>query len=387
MSLDTDVPQPTDITVVTALGAAPAPVAAQRPTSRLCVLDLLRFIAAMAVLGMHFIPNHLEIWGPDAATFRHVTPILRYGWLGVELFFFISGFVICMSSWGRTLPQFFISRVSRLMPAYLAAVVLTATVLTISPLGRPEPHLSHVVVNLSMMQYFVGVPAVDDVYWTLFVELKFYLLFAIVVRFGVTYRRVVLFCMLWMVATLFTLYQGGPLLTGIFEPRWAPLFIAGMTIYLIHRFGPNLLLWCMLAMSMAVELANLSARREITTGFASYPTAAALVLTLCALMVAVALGAFNWVRWRGLVTIGALTYPAYLLHHQIGLISIELLQGKMTPWLILAVVVAGVLLLSYLVYRLAERPLAKLIRNRLTSSFQLIRAADTPAKQPRPHIR
>ena len=54
-----------------------------------------------------------------------------------------------------------------------------------------------------MLQQFVNVPAVDDVYWTLFVELKFYILFATVVWFGLTYRRVVLFNVIWTVLYLF----------------------------------------------------------------------------------------------------------------------------------------------------------------------------------------
>ena len=77
-------------------------------------------------------------------------------------------------------------RVTRIMPAYLFAVLFTAGLLALWPLrdGRPEP--SHVLLHLTFLQPFLKVPAFDIVYWTLFVELRFYLLFAILVWFGLT---------------------------------------------------------------------------------------------------------------------------------------------------------------------------------------------------------
>ena len=344
---------------------------------RLYILDLLRFAAAMAIIGYHFIPSHEEAWGEDVAAFgTALKAVLQYAWLGVEAFFVISGFVICMSSWGRSPSRFFISRVSRLMPAYMFAVLLTAAVITVIPQARERPHISHTLINLTMLQKFMNVPSVDSVYWTLFVELKFYLLFAIVVYFGVTYRRVVLFCLFWTVATLVAIYTGSPFLNATVEPFYAPLFVAGITLYLIHRFGPSLLLWCMLGTSIAIAMSCLAQRDPVKRGITSYPITLTVMLAFIAIMVAVALGWFSWVRWRGLVTVGALTYPAYLLHHGIGLAVIARLHDRVPPWILLAAVVAGVLLLSYATHRLVERPLSRALRRGLGTSFARIRAAD-----------
>jgi peptidoglycan/LPS O-acetylase OafA/YrhL len=43
--------------------------------------------------------------------------VAHQGWTGVYLFFLISGFVICMSAWGRSVGQFAASRITRLFPA------------------------------------------------------------------------------------------------------------------------------------------------------------------------------------------------------------------------------------------------------------------------------
>src|SRR3990170_483158 len=91
---------------------------------RLEVLDGLRFLAAMAVLAYHFTTMD-RIWQrPAVDVFPQQT--FAYGWLGVYLFFLISGFVICMSSWGRGAGAFLVSRAVRLYPAYWLSVVVIA---------------------------------------------------------------------------------------------------------------------------------------------------------------------------------------------------------------------------------------------------------------------
>jgi peptidoglycan/LPS O-acetylase OafA/YrhL len=368
--------------IVAAPKPVEAPAAEPRPArggNRLYILDLLRFLAAIAVLGYHYIPSSERSWGPGGDTLvlgATVKGGLQYAYLGVEAFFVISGFVICMSSWGRSLSQFFVSRVTRLMPAYICAILLTAAVIVLVPAGRSRPAVSHVLINLTMLQRFLHIPSVDSVDWTLFIELKFYMMFAIVVAFGVTYKRVVLFCVFWTIATLFAMYTGSAFLSGIVEPFYAPLFIAGITLYLIHRFGPDLLLWCMLGVTTAIAMTSLAQRDPVKRGITSYPITVLILLAILAIMIGVALGWFDWVQWRGLVTLGALTYPVYLLHHRIGLAFIGEFHGKLPSWVLLFTVMIGVLLLSYAVHRLWERPVSKWMKRGLTSSFARIRASE-----------
>ena len=87
-------------------------------------LDLLRFIAALAVVFFHY--TFL-----NAVRFNQIPtyPILgdfsKYGYMGVELFFMISGFVILMTTINKSPVDFVISRVSRLYPAFWIALSLT----------------------------------------------------------------------------------------------------------------------------------------------------------------------------------------------------------------------------------------------------------------------
>ncbi|GAA2701071.1 acyltransferase [Micromonospora olivasterospora] len=355
-------------------------VQGQQRRGRLYVLDLLRFFAAISVLGFHvFVDNdNRGAWGAGVEEIfgGALVTVFRYGWMGVEFFFVISGFVICMSCWGRSVTDFAVSRVTRLMPAYVFAVLVTSAALTLWPLetGRPQP--SHVLINATMLQTFVGITNIDSVYWTLFIELKFYLLFAIVVWFGLTYRRVVLFCALWMVAALYAEHSQLRPLIQFVESGFAPYFVAGIALYLIHRFGPNLVLWGILGTSMVIGLITLGRRvagQNAERPVISFEVALPIMFLFYGLMIAVALGWFSWVKWRGLTVIGALTYPVYLMHMQLSRIAVDRLHDTVSPWVLLAGVVTGVLLLAYLTHRFVEKPVARVLRQKLREGFAQIR--------------
>lgn len=347
---------------------------------RLYVIDLLRFCAAAFVLTFHLVPVTAEAYNVTTSTFfgPFVSQLSRYGYMGVDLFFLISGFVICMSSWGRSPSQFFTSRVARLMPVYVLAVLLTSAVFAASPTpGQVRPDLRQLFANLTMMQGLLGERSIDAVCWTLLVEFKFYLLFLIVVWAGANYRRVVFFCLAWSVASLFALYSQFPLLTAVVEPAYSAYFIAGITLYLIYRFGPNLLLWCMLAVSYLLCTMTVTGMvaDKVKLGEPINLQTAMLFLTVFYLaMTATALGWFSWVRWRGLVVVGALTYPLYLLHFEFGANALRKLSRRpIQQWLVVLLFLAGLLLFCYLLHRFYERPVAKFVSRRLGRSFDQIR--------------
>lgn len=139
---------------------------------RLYVVDLLRFGAAMMVVLYHYVyAGGRQTWAADTAELftSPVRAVASYGWVGVDLFFLISGFVICMSGWGRSLSEFFTSRVVRLLPAYLVAVVVTSAVLVLWKPPAGAPRLAEVLGNLTMVQNLLQLRNIDEPYWTLLV--------------------------------------------------------------------------------------------------------------------------------------------------------------------------------------------------------------------------
>ncbi|MEW2305907.1 acyltransferase [Streptomyces sp. NPDC006655] len=362
-------------------GPSPGP----RPNgpARLAAVDGLRLVAALMVAAYHFLGTPTpHFWGRtelrDLAPFLHETS--RYGWLGVEFFFAISGFVICMSCWGRTPGQFTVSRVARLFPAYWCAVLLVVGLVLVSRLGhrpaatRVDPRT--VVGNLTMAPGPLGLDLVDGVSWTLWVEARFYLLTAVLLVFGLSYRRVVACCAAWLMAGVVALELHSPLLDEFVLPRYTGLFVAGIVLYLMHRFGQSLLLWLLLGFAWSYELTVLELRvadhATVPPG-ESRPSWAvcAAVLTVCLGLLALAgvQGPLARLRWRPLVTAGGLTYPFYLVHQSIGIpLAKGLIRAFPTlgPLPSMAVSVGCVLGLSLLVHTAVERPLGRLLRHRLT---------------------
>ncbi|MFE1298653.1 acyltransferase family protein [Streptomyces sp. NPDC058731] len=354
-----------------------APAAERRGGQRLAALDGLRFLAALAVVLFHFVgqkPATMEhIWGrPYQSVFPEAHAYFAYGRLGVDLFFLISGFVICMSAWGRSPRDFFISRVTRLYPMYWIAVAVSACVIFLAdtPFGHPNPRV--ILANLTMLQHPLGVKDLDSVYWTLWPELCFYLTFAVVVWKGLTHQRVVVYCGLWTVAAVLAPSAGIPALTLLVNPPSAPYFIAGMAFYLMHRFRPTPLLWGIVVMSWLLALHFLLAPDGGRNNWDAWsPWRGWLVLAITvffALIAAIALGRTRRIRWRWLTVAGTMTFPLYLLHDVIGMTVVHHYGDRVAPWTLVAVTVGALVLLSYLAHRFVERPLATRMRRWLKSA-------------------
>ena len=90
------------------------------PKDRVFELDVLRFSAALAVVIYHLTYRQID----GQYLFASADLITRFGYLGVNLFFMISGFVILWTAVGRTPAKFAISRFSRLYPIFWVSMVI-----------------------------------------------------------------------------------------------------------------------------------------------------------------------------------------------------------------------------------------------------------------------
>jgi peptidoglycan/LPS O-acetylase OafA/YrhL len=234
----------------------------------------------------------------------------------------------------------------------------------------------------------LGLDPVDGVSWTLWVEARFYLLMAALLVFGLSYRRVVAFCGAWLLAGVIALELHSPLLDDFVLPRYTGLFVAGIVLYLMHRFGQSLLLWLLLGFAWCYQLTVLELR--VADHAAAPPgegrpswAVCAVVLTLCLGLLALAgIGPLAGLRWRWPVTAGALTYPFYLVHQSLG---IPLAKGlirafpRLGPLPSMALSVICMLGLSLLVHTLVERRLGRRLRHRLTLDMRPRDLAAQPA--------
>ncbi|NEA21312.1 acyltransferase family protein [Actinomadura bangladeshensis] len=347
---------------------------------RLSELDLLRFAAALAVVLYHFTGfGGAGPWPtPAREVFPEVAAVTRFGYLGVDLFFVISGFVILMSAWGRGPGEFGVSRLVRLMPAYWVSVLLGAAVYAVFRQGNGVPGL--VLPNLTMLQGGLGLKNVDAVYWTLWVELHFYVLIAVLASIGITYRSCLVFMAVWLFAGVYADEAGNDLLQVMLIPTWSCYFIAGMALYMIHRFGPTLLLWGYVAVSYLIALHWGAWRAEHVFRGADETAVSGVITGIFAVMILVATGRLRRLRWSRLTVLGALTYPLYLVHSQLALPLLDALYPAAGRWTALGVAVGASLAGAYAVHRLAERPGAAWMRDRLRASLEPMRHRTEPSR-------
>jgi peptidoglycan/LPS O-acetylase OafA/YrhL len=341
-------------------------------------IDALRLVVALYVAVYHWLASDYSsaAWGQDpGGVFPSAASWAPYGWLGVEVFFVISGFAICLSCWGRSLGDFFQSRVTRLYPAYWAAVLLTAVVASLTPAaGRPST-FREVLVNLTMLHEPAGVRAVDGVYWTLWVEMRFYLLFAFVVWGGLTFRRVTAFALAWTLLSVFATRAGSDLLYALAMPKFAPYFLVGIGLYLIHRFGHQLTTWLVIAANAVLGFHHAVERMEHQAADVVHQDLHAWVvgvILLCGsgVVLAAASGSLDWVRWGWVSWAGALTYPVYLLHDRMGLGLIHWLyvDNDVSAYAVVPVTLVATLVAAWLVHRFVERPLARWLKVHIATS-------------------
>ncbi|MFE2376710.1 acyltransferase family protein [Streptomyces sp. NPDC059398] len=349
-----------------------------RTGGRLRALDGLRLVAALMVAAYHYGGRGGDIsaaWGGSA---RHQFPTLSewfaYGCLGVQIFFVISGFVICMSGWGRPLRSFFASRVSRLYPAYWAAIVIVTVTFALPWVAYRTVSPSDALVNLTMLQQPIGADRVLGVCWTLWAELRFYALFALcVVLPGANRQRVLVFCGVWTLAAAITDAVHQPMLSMVLMPEYAPFFVGGIGLYLLHRDRRDATAWGVVGVSWAIgqHYAVTGLWHRADPAFFSYRHTSVIiaVVTLGFVLVgAVALGLFRWADWRWLTVAGALTYPFYLVHEHLGWVVVAVLHRKLgiPSYGTLVLTVVLMLGLAQLLNRCVENRLTPLLRGALS---------------------
>ncbi|MFE2303085.1 acyltransferase family protein [Streptomyces sp. NPDC059445] len=356
--------------------AAPKPAAPRE--NRLRALDGLRLVAALMVACYHYGGRDGEVvqaWGTSP---KHQFPTLHhlfaYGCLGVQVFFVISGFVICMSGWGRPLRSFFASRASRLLPAYWAAIILVTAVFALPFVAYKTVSPSDVLVNLTMLQQPLGVDRVLGVCWTLWAEVRFYALFALcIVLPGANRQRVILFCAAWTLAAAIAQGVNEPLLNTVLMPEYAPYFIGGVGLYLVHRDRRDAYAWGIVGVSWligqhyAVQRLWHAPNPEFFSNRSSY--AIILVVTFGYVAVAaIALGWLRWANWRWLTVAGALTYPFYLVHEHLGWVVIKAYHRTLhlPSYGAFLATVATMLLLAWLLNRFVENRLTPRLRTALS---------------------
>ncbi len=338
-------------------GAGEAPTAGQRFRE----LDAFRGIAALSIVLFHLIsryPQMIAGAGDPGPWISELTPLVRkIGALPVCWFFMISGFVIVWTlEKCETWRDFAVSRFSRLYPTFWAAATVTWLVGIIDPLPIQHYTTLQFFANLTMFHEVMGFPALDGTYWSLTVELIFYIGMAGLFSLG-WMRHLHLVCLIWALACM----GNGLLAFGGVDVWWR------VQKYGLLRYGHFLIIGIMFYHIWKFYRVNVSAIIIFICIVSIYfldglfNTACCCVLSL---MFFLAIrGHLQILVCRPLLWLGSISYALYVCHEYLGyrlLLSLEnagLARSGAT-----AVALAAVMLLAWTITTIIERPSLLLIR-------------------------
>jgi len=328
-------------------------------TPRLQLLDYLRFIAAVSVMCYHYLFHGINDGKIVGIGYGWAAPVAQYGYIGVELFFLISGFVIFGSAHGKTARRFVVGRFVRLYPAFWPAMLITAAVIAIwGRISGLSVTVPQVVANLTMVPSFLHIVSVDGVYWTLLLELEFYFAVFILLLLGLGNQLAGV--LPWWIFAMFAVWLVAPQLAALpYLGNSFVLFGCGALISEIRRSGLNIIRTIALVVGafLACAWSLKDNQGYATESGADYIRPVVVILMLCFLgaLLSTCSDRVSRVQLPRAMLVGALTYPLYLIHAHIGFITLSNFAGRVPLWLLYPLVMGSVIGVAYLIHVLFER--------------------------------
>jgi len=353
---------------------------AQYDLNRIQYLDGLRGIAILFVILFHAFSRWPNIV-PYGHEFKNF-PLFEHGWLGVQLFFMISGFVIFMSlERSRNFQSFIIKRWIRLFPAMFICsliIFLSAAFLHERPAGTPV--LRDLLPGLTFIepywwQIILGSPQgeLEGAFWSLYVEVKLYLV-AGIFYFLIGGQR-----MIWVLVGLFLVATGVLYFDHVFmENGWHQAkailnslsgrpcgwFAAGALFY---RYQNERKKWILVvAIIVALTAALAQGKPAIGQMIFGWERAIAACIIVLIFTTAVLNDRLKYIlSAKALLFIGFVSYPLYLLHENM-MVSLIVKVGHAIPWvpsiLLPGIPILSVIAVAWLVAKFAEPPIRKKLK-------------------------
>lgn len=357
---------------------------------RLDALDGLRGVAILLVMGFHYF-YHLESayyksnLYPYGETFAGV-PLFQYGYLGVELFFIISGFVIALTLEKSGSPlEFLLRRFVRIWPALLFSAIITFFLLKLSDAPFALSHrqiwpnfLPSLTLTPTVLWSgaFPHVDFVTGVYWSLVVEIRFYLIAAILFwsLLGRNFaRNLTIFALLdscvWFLLRLVSPHEA-ELYDIALVPEFMPWFAAGALFYELYQNRISQRLAFAMLVAVFIPICISSTHYAIIGRNPVIASAIALLFLATFWLLIAKNGHVDVLQSKPLVWVGECSYSIYLFHYAVGMILISSISKSIGLPAQVALTLGAsllVLILGRVSFRLIENPSRRYLTKLLIS--------------------
>lgn len=338
---------------------------------RIQFLDGLRGIAIGSVVLFHAYGSWPQ-WLPFGD--RFIVAPFRFGYIGVNLFFLISGFVILMTlERCGSLKEFAWRRWIRLFPTMLvASIIILAFDILIGSGPLSDRQVIDLIPGLAFLSpYFIHaltgaqLQSMDDTFWSLYVEVSFYAVAGI--SFFVGGRRWVI----WIVIAIFAASLGISIagigkLAYVVEWMgflWFGWFASGALFYIYFSSKTH---------ASAVAALALGIFSAVVCNSVSLPDQIALIVVVILFYLSLRFAMLQQLLSnRSLLFLGSISYPLYLVHNNI-MVGLERDFAGRFPWvpdfLIPIAPICVVVALAFAILLFAEKPFHQWIRSYRTVS-------------------
>lgn len=361
---------------------------------RIELLDSFRFIAVLLVLFYHF----TELWIPLYPFGNFYHHLFRYGYLGVQFFFIISGFVISYTLENTPgLLTFYRNRFARLFPPMLLCSVLTFTIMMLMDTKNifPNAHETKnilpglVFINPKLLTTLTHVKFnwINGSYWTLWTEVQFYLIasclyflnkkhfFRNILLAGIVITIIKYIPVYFLnshaqdikARGLFVFFNNWKYIDELFNITFYIVwFIPGVIFYQLYKgFNFRRDLTPLICSVIMLLLLIIDTRLLFSATFVVTMIAAGIMFTLFLLMI-YRENYLSFLKASLLIRIGVISYSIYLIHGDIGVLLINKYGGYLGAWSWLSpfIVIIIVTCFAELSYRYYERSVSKFLKYR-----------------------
>lgn len=338
---------------------------------RLAYVDGLRGVAASWVVLFHAdAGGHVPILKDWLPHWLH-RMIFEWGDLGVAVFFALSGFVIAHSLRGRRVDsrlfgRFTLRRALRLDPPYFASIAVALMIGALSASIQGEafalPTIGQLLAHLVYLQRFLGYEQINVVYWTLCMEVQFYLIYCAAegvashIKASRGVADMAVFGPLAVVAVVWGAGLVGWGWRGLFVSHWHGFLLGALAQWAwIGRLGSGRFL------SFAAVLGVAAIIRSNPFTLVCAVTAVFLYSASCWPVLG------GWLGGPALQCLGRVSYSLYLIHNAVTGMAFWLIyelfgKGSVVQVLALPTVIITCVIAAWILWWLVERPCLRVAR-------------------------
>jgi len=313
---------------------------------RLEIIEILRMFAALAVTWFHYTNGNSEFLDDGWLKLSG-----KYGWLGVEIFFVLSGFIIPYSMWRSNFRfrcdwhKFLIKRTIRIYPAYLTSIlviILFAYISTLAPNSEainPQLNPWNLSLHIGLLNGIVKQPWLNSAFWTLGIEFQYYLLIVFIYPLLISTKLKFQIFLLLIICTLPFVFPQDNLVFS-----WLHLFGFGMLALRLTTKKITLVRYSIVMLLLGVICSFSKELLVVSVGF----------------ITSLAIAFIQFPKIIIFSYLGELSYSLYLLHSPVGgkVIYFASLIGEGFKIEFLSLILALIVSIfsAYLMYKYIEKP-------------------------------